>query len=261
MAGDQQSWKGWQPAAADLAVLPRRIPTADRPAAVPTQEADRQPACRPTAAPQSSGVTALKRTLDVLLGLTLLALLIIPFGLLLLWLLLHEGRPLFHVAERMQTPQRSFRLLKLRTMALTQPGTEQGVSGGHKSPRISPFCRMLRRTRLDELPQLWNVLRGDMSFVGPRPPMREYVERFPDLYARVLQSRPGLTGFGSLYFHQREERLLAACRTPEETDAVYVRVCIPRKAQLDLLYQRRRSLCLDVRLMCQTILVLSRRRR
>jgi lipopolysaccharide/colanic/teichoic acid biosynthesis glycosyltransferase len=91
-----------------------------------------------------------------------------------------------------------------------------------------------------------------MSLVGPRPPLRLYVEAFPELYARVLKSRPGITGLASLRYHAVEERLLAACRTPEETDEVYRRRCVPRKAALDLIYQRERSLCWDILLVLQT---------
>ena len=85
-----------------------------------------------------------------------------------------------------------------------------------------------------------------------RPPLRIYVERFPDLYAQVLQSRPGVTGLASLYFHAHEDWLLSQCQTAAETDAVYTRRCIPRKARLDLLYQRRRTLCLDIAIIGQT---------
>jgi len=92
-----------------------------------------------------------------------------------------------------------------------------------------------------------------MSFVGPRPPLRLYVERFPDLYAQVLRSRPGITGLATLSFHRHEEWLLAPCRDAAETDAVYSRRCVPRKARIDLIYQRRRTLCLDLRLMLQTL--------
>lgn len=200
-------------------------------------------------------MTPAKRLFDILLALLLAGLLALPFGLLLLLQLLVEGRPLFYVSERMKSPTEPFHLWKLRTMAPAGPG-ERGVSGGDKAARITRFGRFLRRTRLDEIPQLWNILRGDMSFVGPRPPLREYVERFPELYARVLQSRPGVTGLATLVFHRAEERLLAACRTPEETDAVYCRRCIPRKARLDLIYQRRRAerfgLCLDLSLILRT---------
>lgn len=195
-------------------------------------------------------MTPLKRLFDILLALVLIALLAVPFGILLLWLLASDGRPVFYVSERMKTPDQAFRLWKLRTMRAA-PG-DSGVSGGDKADRVTPTGRFLRRSRLDEVPQLWNVLRGDMSFVGPRPPLRLYTERFPALYARVLQSRPGVTGLASLKYHRHEERLLAACTTAEETDAVYSRCCVPRKARLDLIYQDRRNLCLDIALLWET---------
>ncbi len=105
-----------------------------------------------------------------------------------------------------------------------------------------------------------NILRGDLSFVGPRPPLREYVERFPEVYAEVLKSRPGVTGLATIRFHKHEERLLSRCETPEETDRVYCRICVPRKAQLDLIYQRHQSTCYDFDLVFQTISNLFRRR-
>jgi lipopolysaccharide/colanic/teichoic acid biosynthesis glycosyltransferase len=92
-----------------------------------------------------------------------------------------------------------------------------------------------------------------MSFVGPRPPLRRYVEACPETYAAVLRSRPGVTGLATLVFHRHEERLLAQCATPEETNRVYLRRCIPRKARLDLIYQRRQSLCLDLWILLRTL--------
>lgn len=197
-------------------------------------------------------MTPAKRLLDILCALGLMVLLAVPFAVLLAVLLLREGRPVFHVSERMKAPGQPFWLWKLRTMRPAPPGADSGVSGGDKAARITRMGRFLRRSRLDEVPQLWNVLRGDMSFVGPRPPLRQYVERFPALYAQVLQSRPGITGLASLHFHRHEEWVLARCSTPQETDAVYARVCVPRKARLDLIYQQRRNLCLDIALMWQT---------
>lgn len=131
--------------------------------------------------------------------------------------------------------------------------TDSGVSGGDKSARITRTGPFLRRSRLDEVPQLWNVLRGDISFVGPRPPLRQYVERFPEIYGAVLRSRPGITGLASVYFHAHEEYLLAGSRSAAETDAIYVRSCVPRKARLDLIYQARRTLCLDMSIMLKTV--------
>lgn len=191
-----------------------------------------------------------KRLFDLGLALLLSAVLAVPFALLLLVLLIRDGRPVFYVAERMKAPGVPFRLWKLRTMTVARQ--DSGVSGGDKSARITPTGRFLRATRLDEVPQLWNVIRGDMSFVGPRPPLRLYVERFPRLYAEVLQSRPGITGLASLHFHRHEEYLLSRCGTAEETDAVYARRCVPRKAALDLIYQRNQSVCFDLVLLWRT---------
>lgn len=196
-------------------------------------------------------MTPAKRLVDLALALLLVAILALPFGLVLLWLLLREGRPLFYVSERMRAPGRPFLLWKLRTMTVVPP--ESGVSGGDKASRITATGRFLRRSRLDEVPQLWNVLKGDMSFVGPRPPLRLYVERFPALYAQVLQNRPGITGLATLVFHRHEERLLAPCKTAEETDAVYSRRCVPRKARIDLIYQHNRTIWLDFALMWRTL--------
>ncbi|MGL6211588.1 MAG: sugar transferase [Paracoccaceae bacterium] len=193
-----------------------------------------------------------KRAMDLIFAVGLIVLLALPFALLLVVLLVIEGRPLFYVAERMRAPGRPFDLWKLRTM---RPAAQNaGVSGGDKADRITRTGRFLRRSRMDEVPQLWNVLKGDMSFVGPRPPLRTYVERFPELYTEVLKSRPGITGLATLTFHRHEERLLAGCDSPQQTDDVYVRRCVPRKAALDLIYQRHRTLCFDWKLMVETLM-------
>ena len=193
-----------------------------------------------------------KRLLDIGLAL-LLGLLLVPvLALLALLALALQGRPVFYLSERMQTPTRAFSLIKLRSMTVAT--TDRGVSGSDKAGRITPLGRFLRRTRADEIPQLWNILRGDMSFVGPRPPLRIYVERFPALYSQVLRNRPGVTGLASVVYHRHEERLLAGCDTADETDALYARVCVPRKARLDLIYARRQSLCFDMVLIGRTAL-------
>lgn len=195
-------------------------------------------------------MTFSKRIMDIVISLAL-ALILWPVLLVLIVLLaLVEGRPIFYISERMKSPTQGFSLVKLRTMRSSS--TNGGVTGGDKMDRMSALHRLLRKTRADELPQLFNVLRGDISLVGPRPPLRTYVEAFPELYARVLASRPGVTGLASLTYHAHEEMLLARCDTPEQTDATYRRACVPRKAQLDLIYQANRSLCFDLWLIWQT---------
>jgi lipopolysaccharide/colanic/teichoic acid biosynthesis glycosyltransferase len=120
-----------------------------------------------------------KRLFDLLLASVLLPFLAPIILIVSLALVVSQGRPIFYVSERMKTDRDGFALWKFRTM--TQDPTDSGASGGHKSARITPIGRFLRRTRIDELPQLWNIFRGDMSFVGPRPPLRRYVELRPDL--------------------------------------------------------------------------------
>jgi lipopolysaccharide/colanic/teichoic acid biosynthesis glycosyltransferase len=197
-------------------------------------------------------MTPAKRLLDFTCALGLSILLVPAILIIALVILVMDGRPVFYISERMKSPTDGFKLVKFRTMKTV--AEDCGVSGGDKSDRITRTGEALRRSRLDEVPQLWNVLRGDISFVGPRPPLRQYVERFPEIYGKVLKSRPGVSGLASIYFHSHEEYLLANAGSREETDAIYSRACIPRKARIDLIYQERRNVCMDVSLMFKTII-------
>lgn len=154
-------------------------------------------------------------------------------------LLLIEGRPILYRAHRTGQFGRDIHVWKFRTM---RPQTNPiGVSGGAKLQGISRFSALLRSARLDELPQLVNILRGEMSFVGPRPPDPRYVRKFAELYGHILVIPPGLTGLATLRVHSFEGRILSRCATPEETEQVYCRRCIPRKTRLDLIYLGRLS--------------------
>lgn len=161
-----------------------------------------------------------------------------------------DGRPVFFVQERMKSPTEAFRLIKFRTLTVSEDS--DGVLGGDKLARVTRLGGFLRRSRLDEMPQILNVLRGDIGFVGPRPPLRRYVDRFPEIYGKVLAHRPGITGLATLMYHRREEALMRACTTTEEAEAVYERLCVPAKARLDLFYARHRNTCLDLRMMAAT---------
>lgn len=192
-----------------------------------------------------------KRAMDICLALLLAAILIVPIGIIAALILIRDGRPVFYASTRMKDPDTPFTLLKFRTMAPS--AADHTVSAGYKNEVITRTGRLLRRTRLDELPQLVNILRGDISFVGPRPPLPRYVALYPELYAEVLRNRPGVTGLATLRFHRREEKLLSGCRDAEETDHVYRTRCIPTKAKLDLIWARHRSLCFDLKLIGATI--------
>lgn len=167
------------------------------------------------------------------------------------WLVLRQGRPVLHVSDRVGQGGRMFRLLKFRTM---HPASDAGLAtGGDKAGRITAAGQWLRATRLDELPQLWNILWGDMGFVGPRPPLPRYVEMHPELYDQVLRIRPGLTGLATLIYHRTEARLLRSTQSAAETDRIYARRCVPRKARLDLIHQANRSLRLDCGILWRTL--------
>ncbi len=197
-------------------------------------------------------MTPSKRIFDIILALTLSIVFLPVLALILLLMWIVDGRPFFFSARRMRSLNESFSLIKIRTMQITAEHNNGGVSGGHKAHRVTKFGNALRRSRLDEIPQLWNVLKGDISFVGPRPPLPQYVEKFPEVYGPVLKNRPGITGLASVVYHRHEERLLDRCKTAAETEQQYIRRCIPRKARLDLMYQDHRSMCGDIYLILWT---------
>lgn len=197
-----------------------------------------------------------KRLFDLTLSLLLLPLLLPVIGVIALVQLLWEGRPIFYRAQRMKSPTARFTMLKFRSM--THVEGEVGVSGGDKADRVTPLGSFLRRTRFDEFPQIFNVLAGDMSLVGPRPQSPEFVERFRHLYDDILSVPPGITGLDSVKIYRYEGRLLAASTSPAETDAIYTRRCLPRRYRLNHIYLRNRSAVLDLWIIWLTLRIMLR---
>jgi lipopolysaccharide/colanic/teichoic acid biosynthesis glycosyltransferase/dTDP-4-amino-4,6-dideoxygalactose transaminase len=159
--------------------------------------------------------------------------------------------PVLFRQPRVGSRGRPFTILKFRTMRHAASGPAVTSRGDE---RITPVGRFLRRYKLDELPQLWNVLVGDMSLVGPRPEVPRYVERFSKEYARILTVRPGITDFAALEFRD-EESLLDRSANPE---AAYVDVVLPAKIALYQRYLDEMCLATDVRLVCRTLRALVR---
>jgi len=157
--------------------------------------------------------------------------------------------PVLHRATRVGMHGVPFTILKFRTMRVSPPGPKVTTAG---DARVTTVGRWLRRTKLDELPQLVNVLRGEMSIVGPRPEDPAYVAHFPVEYATVLTVRPGMTGPAVLRFRD-EERLLQAAAGGADLDEVYVSRFLPAKLELDLDYVARRSLGLDFSIVWATV--------
>ena len=136
-----------------------------------------------------------------------------------------------------------------RTSALGSPTSESGAFDVGDTSRVTAVGRFLRKTKLDELPQLWNVLRGDMSLVGPRPEVRKWVEAYPERWAKVLTVRPGITDPASIAF-RNEEELLTAAPDPEN---YYRNVILPRKLALYEQYVATRSFWGDVGILLKTV--------
>lgn len=185
-----------------------------------------------------------KRLLDLGVLIAISPIILPLAGLIALAILLVDGRPVFFSQIRVKEGCVPFRFWKFRTMRVDP--NDHGISGGHKAARVTRLGAILRRGHLDEIPQGWNVLRGDVSLVGPRAPLPDIVARHPKIYQNVLQSRPGLTGLASFFYSKHEAWLLAGSETAEEAQALYERNCVPRKARLDLIYQRHASIWFDL---------------
>jgi lipopolysaccharide/colanic/teichoic acid biosynthesis glycosyltransferase len=143
---------------------------------------------------------------------------------------------------------RPFTILKFRTMVVDAPKLGAAITCGD-DPRITAIGRFLRKTKLDELPQLFNVLRGDMSLVGPRPEVPRYVEMFREDFAEILAVRPGITDLASITY-RNESEILGRARDPQ---AEYVERILPDKIRLAKEYRRRSSVLFDLRLIVRTI--------
>ncbi len=157
-----------------------------------------------------------------------------------------DGGPVFFRQERVGRGGRPFRLWKFRTMRAGPPGAAITRSGDHRVTRVGAF---LRAYKLDELPQLWNVLRGDMSLIGPRPEVPCFVDGRSPVWQAVHSVRPGITDLATLVYRD-EERILAAFPDPERG---YRETVLPAKLALNLQYLERRSVLRDLKLLLLTI--------
>ena len=144
-----------------------------------------------------------------------------------------------------------FTIYKFRSMRKDNAGLKISTSG---DSRITPVGRVLRKAKLDELPQLWNVLKGDMSFVGPRPEVREYTDLYTPEQRQVLLVRPGITGLASIRY-RNENDLLSASADPNRT---YIEEVIPAKLALDLEYIPRACVSYDIKLILETLVTVVR---
>jgi lipopolysaccharide/colanic/teichoic acid biosynthesis glycosyltransferase len=189
----------------------------------------------------------LKRSFDIVVSVIALALLA-PFGLLVALVIKLDSRgPVFFRQVRVGRDFRPFRIYKFRTMVADAPARGGQLTAG-ADPRITRVGRYLRSSKVDELPQLINVLVGEMSLVGPRPEVPKYVELFANDYRDILSVRPGITDPASVKYRD-EGKVLAAAADPE---AAYVEQILPEKIALARLYIERSSLAYDLEIIFRT---------
>ena len=189
-----------------------------------------------------------KRLLDIVLSAMGIVIFSPVYLLIGLMVRIQMGAPVLFSQERIGKDGKPFRIFKFRSMRKDNAGLK--ITTGNDS-RITPVGRFLRKSKIDELPQLINVLVGDMSFVGPRPEVADYVNLYTPYQRQVLLVRPGITGLASIRF-RNENDLLTASDDPNRT---YVEQIMPRKIDLDLEYIPHASVFYDIKLIFQTFAV------
>jgi len=190
----------------------------------------------------------MKRILDVLLsllGLILLTPLLLLFSLI---IVLTSKGGVFFKQIRIGKNGKEFTIYKFRTMHKNNSNNDLLTIGNDK--RITSFGKILRATKLDELPQLFNIIIGDMSLVGPRPEVKEYVNLYTAAQRKVLEVKPGLTDYASIKFLD-EAKILATFSNPKQA---YINEIMPEKIRINLAYLQKRTLFTDVKVLFLTVL-------
>lgn len=176
---------------------------------------------------------------------------LIPFFVLIAFLikLTSNGSVLFK-QKRVGRNGKIFEIYKFRTMQKDAPYVGNKFATPKDDPRITRFGYFLRKLNIDELPQLVNVIKGEMSLVGPRPEVPEVVDFYKDEFLKIVSIKPGMTDYASLAFHREAEMLSAA----NDAHLHYVEEIVPQKIKLNLKYIREKSFWLDIKLIVKTIL-------
>jgi len=190
-----------------------------------------------------------KRIFDIIVSLVIL-LIFLPFGILIgLWIALESKGGVFYRQERIGKNGVPFYMLKLRSMNVNAD-KEGKLTVGMRDPRITNSGAFIRKFKLDEFPQFINVLKGEMSIVGPRPEVKEYVALYTDDQRKILSVLPGITDYASIEYF-KENELLGNSSDPVQT---YVNEIMPAKIELNKKYLSNPGLSQDLRIMWKTFL-------
>ncbi len=184
-----------------------------------------------------------KRFFDILFSLAALIVLLPLFIPIIFILMLTGEHEVFFRQDRVGYKNRIFRILKFATMLKNSPNMGHGDVTIRKDPRITPVGKLLRQSKLNELPQIINILIGDMSFVGPRPLMKVGFDRYSDaMKLKIYNTKPGLTGIGSILFRDEELILTQSKLPPHEC---YRDIILPFKGALEIWYQQHQNFYTD----------------
>ncbi|MFT5184908.1 MAG: lipopolysaccharide/colanic/teichoic acid biosynthesis glycosyltransferase [Flavobacteriales bacterium] len=190
----------------------------------------------------------MKRVLDILFALLAVAFLLLPGLIIALMIKLGSKGGVFFKQIRVGKEGSEFSIIKFRSMKPESESTGQ-LTVGERDPRITRIGQYLRKSKLDETPQLFNIIKGEMSIVGPRPEVPKYVSMYTTEQRQVLAVRPGLTDLASLEYFE-ENRLLGESMDPEQT---YIDTIMPHKLSLNMKYIKEKSLLLDAKIIWLTI--------
>ena len=153
---------------------------------------------------------------------------------------------IFYLQERVGFRNKAFSILKFATMLKDSPNMKGGIITLKKDPRITPMGGFLRKTKINELPQLINVLKGDMSFVGPRPVMQKSFDQYPkEVQEAIYNVTPGITGVGSIIFRDEEELMTKIKKEGKDPWDYYRNIIYPYKGEVEVWYQKNQSFFLD----------------
>ncbi|HHT9147066.1 MAG TPA: sugar transferase [Candidatus Wunengus sp. YC61] len=190
----------------------------------------------------------IKRLFDIVFSIIGLLLSLPVFVVISILIKLCSPGPVFFIQQRIGKYFKPFMLYKFRSMVVDAPNRGLAITTGG-DPRITKIGRFIRRTKLDEMPQLINVLKGDMSIVGPRPEVEKYVEMFKDEYKEILQVKPGITNCETIKFINEEE-ILGRYSNPEDG---YIREILPAKIELYKRYLKNKGFFNDTWLILLTV--------
>ena len=191
----------------------------------------------------------IKRLFDIVFSLIGIILLIPLFIFIVIKMKLDSKGPLFYRGRRIGRFGKPFGIYKLRTMRADADKMSGSPSAGDDDPRITKFGKTLRSYKLNELPQLINVLKGDMSFVGPRPEVQQYVDIYTEEEKPILNVRPGITDYASIKFNNEGE-ILKGSPDPDKTYEEEIR---PEKLRLQLEYVKTHSFLVDIKILFKTM--------